>query len=106
MRRRGVTYSLRPSQIAYVLPGGGYDEEGLRATSQAAEALCGDGRLMELAWEVCSRPAVAPVVFHLHPPGSPISWRCIMSSCAHQPCSVLAVLQHAPTPCADSPSDS
>ena len=49
---RGVTYSLRPSQIAYVLPGGGYREEDLRTISAAAEAAITDAKLMELAWQV------------------------------------------------------
>jgi hypothetical protein len=58
-----MTYSLRPTQIAYVLPGAGYKEEDLHSVAEAADEACSDDKLMELAWEVngypnkwCSRP--------------------------------------------------
>lgn len=49
---RGISYSLRPTQIAFVLPGRGYTDEDLQAVSAAAQAACSDEKLMELAWEV------------------------------------------------------
>lgn len=53
---RGITYSLRPTQIAYVLPGSGYVETDLHSVSEAADKACSDEKLMELAWEVWNHP--------------------------------------------------
>ncbi len=44
-------HSLRPQQIAYVLPGGPYKEKDLHAVDTEASAAA-DKSLMELAWEV------------------------------------------------------
>ncbi len=76
--RRGVTYSLRPSQIAYMLPGGGYTEEDLRAIAAAADAACADGKLMELAWEVRAQRSLscnAPRPARRDRQGSCCAWR-------------------------------
>ena len=51
---RGTPHSLRPQQIAYVLPGGQYKEKDLHAIHTAAVAAASDKSLMELAWEVRS----------------------------------------------------
>ncbi|CAL8468647.1 g8187 [Coccomyxa elongata] len=49
---RGIMHSLRPQQIAYILPGDGYKEADLETILATAQAACGDEKLMELAWEV------------------------------------------------------
>ncbi|KAK9915314.1 hypothetical protein WJX75_007493 [Coccomyxa subellipsoidea] len=49
---RGTVYSLRPQQLAYILPGKGYTQEDLQSIATAAQAACSDEKLMELAWEV------------------------------------------------------
>jgi len=49
---RGTLHSLRPQQIAYVLPGGPYKEEELHAIDTEALAASADKSLIELAWEV------------------------------------------------------
>lgn len=47
-------HSLRPQQIAYILPGEGYKQADLETIFAAAQAACSDEKLMELAWEVCA----------------------------------------------------
>ena len=44
--------SLRPTEVSYILSGGGYEVKDVEAISAAAEAACEDTKLMELAWEV------------------------------------------------------
>ena len=51
---RGMTYSLRPQQIVYVLPGTGYTEKDLHAMYEQAQVNT-DTSLLETAWEVRSR---------------------------------------------------
>ena len=51
-RCRGNSYSLRPQQIMYVLPGANFTEEDLRAIHSQAEADA-DLQLLETAWEAC-----------------------------------------------------
>ena len=43
---------MRPTEISYILPGGGYQSKDVGAISEAAETACRDDKLMELAWEV------------------------------------------------------
>lgn len=52
----GRTYSLRPTEVSYILPGGGYESKDVGAISEAADAACKDDKLMGLAWEVRSQP--------------------------------------------------
>lgn len=52
MVHRGTVYSLRPQQLAYILPGKGYTQEDLQSIATAAQTACSDDKLMELAWEV------------------------------------------------------
>ena len=44
--------SLRPTEVSYILAGGGYEVKDVEAISAAADAACEDSKLMELAWEV------------------------------------------------------
>ncbi len=48
----GRTLSLRPTEVVYILSGGGYKAKDVAAISAAADAACEDSKLMELAWEV------------------------------------------------------
>lgn len=48
---RGVTYSLRPQQIAYVLPGMGYKVADLEAIDEQAHSIL-DEELLQMAWDV------------------------------------------------------
>ena len=50
---RGISYSLRPQQISYVLPGKDYTLEDLQSIFLQADAHAADHTLMETAWEVC-----------------------------------------------------
>ena len=56
---RGISYSLRPQQISYVLPGKDYTPEDLQSIFLQANAQAADHTLMETAWEVvqaCQNP--------------------------------------------------
>ena len=52
LKCRGISYSLRPQQISYVLPGKDYTREDLQSISLQADAHAADHTLMETAWEV------------------------------------------------------
>ena len=55
--------SLRPTEVSYILSGGGYEVKDVEAISAAADAACEDSKLMELAWEVREQPdAVAALI--------------------------------------------
>jgi len=61
----GRTYSLRPTEVSYVLPGGRYETKDVEAISAAADEACQDEKLMELAWEV-SIPPVPAIMSRAH----------------------------------------
>lgn len=48
---RGVEFSVRPSQISYVLPGGSYRQQDLQQVHEEAAASM-DAELLPMAWEV------------------------------------------------------
>ena len=51
VHHRGLSFSLRPQQITFVLPGSGYKQADLHHVEQEAESSM-DSDLLEMAWEV------------------------------------------------------
>ena len=52
---RKNTFSLKPAQLNFFLPGAGYTEDDLLRVQRLADDSA-DQSLLELAWEVCMQP--------------------------------------------------
>ncbi len=69
---RGTVHSLRPREIAFVLPGNEYTQDDLHHIQQLAESKAEDKSLMQDAWEVRrfqskkSCPFLTEVEAHIH----------------------------------------
>lgn len=74
-------HSLRPQQIAYILPGDGYKEADLETILATAQAACSDEKLMELAWEVCANELSVSSALHYVITHSIKLWRTGHNSC-------------------------
>ena len=62
---RKNTFSLKPAQLNFFLPGAGYTEEDLQRVQQLSDSST-DLELLQLAWEVCMSDQLAWVLCQLH----------------------------------------